>query len=194
MPRPRGDTMERLLQAAVELIGEHGYSGTSIDEIVERAGVAKGTVYYHFSSKAALVQALLEDGLNRLAESFQREIEGAPTPIAALEALVRAELAYIQRYEAFAKLVMSEMWRVDRDWRNALQPLQEGYGKVIAGVLQDGMAAGEFRSDLDVRSTASALFGMVATGALNWLVFQRERPREEIERNLLGLVLAAVRA
>jgi len=63
MARTRGDTIERLYQAAIDLIGEQGYAGTTVDEIVARAGVAKGTVYYHFKSKADLVSALLEDGL-----------------------------------------------------------------------------------------------------------------------------------
>ncbi len=186
--------MERLRRAAIELLGERGYAGTTVDDIVERAGVAKGTVYYHYSGKAALMRALLEDGLRTLADSFRLEISGAQTPTEALRCLVHAELAYIRQYEAFSKLVMSEMWRVDRDWRDALTVLREEYAGVIADVLAQGVAGGEFRRDLNVEATASALFGMVATAALDWLVFRPERPREEVEADLAALVLAAVRA
>ena len=131
MTRRSGDTLDRLYAAAIELIGEHGYSATTVDEIVARAGVAKGTVYYHFKGKADLVSALLEDGLQRLAASFSAEIEGAQGPAEALRALVHAELLYIQRDQAFSKLVMSQMWRVDGDWQQDLRLLRAQYVSVL---------------------------------------------------------------
>ena len=135
MPQARSGTLDRLFTAAIELFGERGYAGATVDDIVERAGVAKGTVYYHFRSKSELVSALLDDGLRRLAASFRSEIEGAQGGAAALRALVHAELVYIERYQAFSKLVMSEMWRADRDWRDNLRTLREEYVAVFAGVL-----------------------------------------------------------
>jgi len=82
-PHPRSATLDRLFEAAVELLGERGYSGATIDDIVERAGVAKGTVYYHFRSKSELVAALLDDGLRTLSDPFRAEIEGAENLFAA---------------------------------------------------------------------------------------------------------------
>ena len=194
MPQARSGTLDRLFTAAIELFGERGYAGATVDDIVERAGVAKGTVYYHFRSKSELVSALLDDGLRRLAASFRSELEGAQGGAASLRALVHAELAYIERYQAFSKLVMSEMWRADRDWRDNLRTLREEYVAVFAGVLSRGVAAGEFRADLDVQSTASTLFGMIATAALDWRVFDREASLDVVEARLTPLVLAAVGA
>ena len=193
-PHPRSATLDRLFEAAVELLGERGYSGATIDDIVERAGVAKGTVYYHFRSKSELVSTLLDDGLRRLAASFRREIEGAQGGQAALRALVHAELAYIERYQAFSKLVMAEMWRADRDWRESLKTLREEYVEVFAGVLRGGVAEGAFRADLDVQASASTIFGMIATAALDWLAFDPRATLDDVERRLAPLVLGAVRA
>ncbi len=193
VPRAHSDTLGRLFSAAVELLGERGYTGTTVDEIVERAGMAKGTVYYHFRSKSELVTALLDDGLRRLAESFRGEIKDAPNGEAALRALVHAELAYIQGYQAFSKLVMSEMWRADRDWRDSLRMLREQYVEVFAGTLRRGVAEGAFRADLDTQTSASTIFGMIATAALDWLVFDPQAALDDVERRLLPLVLGAVR-
>lgn len=194
MPQAHSATIDRLFSAAVELLGERGYAGATIDDIVERAGIAKGTVYYHFRSKSELVSALLDDGLRRLAASFRSEIEGAQGGAAALRALVHAELAYIERYQAFAKLVMSEMWHADRDWRDSLGTLREEYVGVFAGVLSRGIAEGAFRADLDVQTTASTVFGMIATAALDWLAFDREAALDVVERRLAPLVMGAVKA
>jgi AcrR family transcriptional regulator len=193
MARTRGDTIERLYEAAIELIGEHGYTGTTVDEIVARAGVAKGTVYYHFKSKAELVTALLDDGLQRLAASFREEAKGAQGPAETLRALVHAELTYIQRYQAFSKLVMSEMWRVDRDWQEGLRVLREEYVSVYARCLEEGVEEGGFRPSLDAQAAGSTVFGMVATAALDWLVFSPQKELAEVEPGLLDLVLGAVR-
>ena len=194
MPQAHSGTIDRLFTAAVDLFGERGYAGATIDDIVERAGIAKGTVYYHFRSKSDLVSALLDDGLRRLAASFRSEIEGAQGGDAALRALVHAELSYIEHYQTFAKLVMSEMWHADRDWRDSLRTLREEYVEVFAGVLRRGIAEGAFRADLDVQTTASTIFGMIATAALDWLAFDREAALDDVERRLTPLVMGAVRA
>ena len=194
MPQAHSGTLDRLYTAAVDLLGERGYAGATVDDIVERAGIAKGTVYYHFRSKSELVSALLDDGLRRLAASFRSEIEGAQGGAAALRALVHAELAYIERYQTFSKLVMSEMWHADRDWRDSLRTLREEYVEVFAGVLRGGIAEGVFRADLDAQTTASTLFGMIATAALDWLAFDRETALDDVERRLTPLVMGAVGA
>jgi hypothetical protein len=89
---------------------------------------------------------------------------------------------------------MSEMWRADRDWRDNLRTLREEYVAVFAGVLARGVAAGEFRADLDVQSTASTLFGMIATAALDWLVFDRAASLDDVEARQTPRVMGAVEA
>ena len=61
MPRTTGAaTRRRILDAAEILILENGYAGTSLERLIERAGVTKGTFFYHFGSKAELAHALVE--------------------------------------------------------------------------------------------------------------------------------------
>lgn len=52
-------TRTRLMDAAQDLILDYGYSGTSLDRVIEKAGVTKGTFFYHFRSKAELAHALV---------------------------------------------------------------------------------------------------------------------------------------
>ena len=51
---------QRLLETATELFADKGYAGTSVREIVERAGVSKPVLYYYFKSKEGLFYAILE--------------------------------------------------------------------------------------------------------------------------------------
>lgn len=60
MPRNGKVTRTRILDAAEALIMGHGLAGTSIDRVLEKAGVTKGAFFYHFKSKSALARALVE--------------------------------------------------------------------------------------------------------------------------------------
>jgi AcrR family transcriptional regulator len=185
--RRREDTRQRLYEAAVELIAEQGFSATTVDDIALRAKVAKGTVYYNFASKTALFEELLRHGIGLLTAEFRAAVDGLP-PREAVAALVRAQLEYIRRYRAFAQLLLSEMWRTNREWQQTLVLLREQAIEVIAETVQAGVDSGDLPADLDVRVASSALFGVGLVVAVDWLVFQPDRPIEDVERSLLAIV------
>jgi AcrR family transcriptional regulator len=189
--RRREDTRQRLYEAAVDLVAEQGFSATTVDDIAERAGVAKGTVYYNFPSKTALFEELLRHGVGLLTADFRAAVAGR-TSHEAVAALVRAQLEYIRRYRSFAQLLLSEMWRTNRDWHQTLKLLREEAIDVIADVLQTGVDSGDFAPDLDVRLSSSALFGVGLVVALDWLMFQHGREIDDAERALLAIVRARV--
>ncbi|MGK5501280.1 TetR/AcrR family transcriptional regulator, partial [Streptomyces sp. URMC 125] len=185
-------TRQRLYDAAAALISERGFSATTVDEIAERAGVAKGTVYYNFASKDGLLEALMLHGAEELAASLRQAAQGAVRhgggPGGALDAMVRAGLAFIDRRPAFAKLYVAELWRCDRPWQETLAAVR---GRVVAAVeeeLRAGAGPGGPEGRPDVSLTASALVGTVLVAALDWKVFQPERPLEEVHRALAALL------
>jgi AcrR family transcriptional regulator len=185
--RRRADTKQRLYEAAVELIAEQGFSATTVDDIALRARVAKGTVYYNFASKTALFEELLRHGIGLLTDAFREAVAGLP-PREAVAALVRTQLEYIRRYRAFAQLLLSEMWRTNREWQQTLILLREQAIGVIAETVQAGVDSGDLPADLDVRVASSALFGVGLVVAVDWLVFQPERSIEDVEESLLAIV------
>lgn len=53
------DTRQRILDVALELFGEHGYAGTSVADITKRLGISKAALYYHFTAKDEILEALV---------------------------------------------------------------------------------------------------------------------------------------
>lgn len=180
-------TREKLFTAAIELIAESGLAATTVDQIAERAGVAKGTVYYNFDSKAALFAALLEYGVDRLAAALREAASGLP-PLEALEAVVTAELVFIGEHESFARLLIAETWRAGGDWQHAARLIRERAIGVVADVLREAVTTGDLRSDLDTGTAASAVFGMVLTVALDWRALQPGRSLDDVRATLLALL------
>ncbi|MEV5241657.1 TetR/AcrR family transcriptional regulator [Streptomyces cinnamoneus] len=192
----RQNTRRKLFEAAVTLIAEQGFSSTTVDEIAERAGVAKGTVYYNFASKTVLFEELLRHGIELLTDSLQaaadETAERGGSRVDALDAMIRAGLDFITRYPSLTQLYVAELWRTNRAWQSTLMQVRQRAIAVIESVLREAVASGELSPEIDVPLTASALFGMVLVAALDWQSFQPERSIDEVHSALSRLLQGRV--
>lgn len=187
MPRPRSDARHRLFEAAIALIAERDFAGTTVDAIAERAGVAKGTVYYNFPSKQALFEALLAQGMDELEQRLATASEGQE-PLPAIIAMVRAQLEYIAEYGPFTKLLVSEMWRTERAWRDTLNRLRDRVVGRYVTALDEGVRTGVLRRGLDTQVAAASIFGMVLVTALGWREFRPEQSLDEVHATIVDLL------
>lgn len=64
-------TRRKIIDAAVELFNDVGYSNAGLGDIIERAGMTKGALYHHFNSKEALAVAIINEGSDILLKTFQ---------------------------------------------------------------------------------------------------------------------------
>lgn len=192
----RQATRQKLYEAAVTLIAEQGFSSTTVDEIAERAGVAKGTVYYNFASKNDLFEELLRHGIGLLTASLREAAEQAVSAggsrVDALDAMIRAGLVFIARYPALTQLYVAELWRTNRTWQSTLMMVRQEAIAVVEKVLAEAVESGEVSEEIDVPLTASALFGMVLVAALDWQAFQPGRSIDEVHAALSRLVQGRV--
>jgi AcrR family transcriptional regulator len=175
-----------LFVATLALIGEHGMSGLTVDDIAARAGVAKGTVYYNFGSKDALVDALLRYGVDLLATRLAEA--GDEDPWQTLAQLVDALLEFFADYPTFAQLLVSELWRTPGQWHSTLLLVREEITSVIKAELQRLADAGRLPDGVQVPTAAAALFGSVLVIALDWLVFQPQRSKAEVHESVMLLI------
>ncbi|HCS19394.1 MAG TPA: hypothetical protein DIW47_02335 [Bacteroidetes bacterium] len=72
MPKDGNITRARILEETHNLVNNQGFSGTSIDHILERSGITKGAFFYHFKSKQALAKALMEDFARKDMDELQK--------------------------------------------------------------------------------------------------------------------------
>jgi AcrR family transcriptional regulator len=192
----RQATRQKLYEAAVTLIAEKGFSSTTVDEIAERAGVAKGTVYYNFASKNDLFEELLRHGVGLLTASLRQASEevaaAGGSRVDALDAMIRAGLVFIARYPSFTQLYVAELWRTNRAWQSTLMMVRQEAIAVVEQVLREAVDGGELSDEIDVPLTASALFGMVLVAALDWQAFQPGRSLDDVHAALSRLLQGRV--
>ena len=174
MSRP--ETRRRLYGAAVELIAEQGFTATTVDAIAERAGVAKGTVFYNFGSKEGLFAAVLEHGIERLSDAMAAAAEDG------LDAVVMAQLRFFDEFGPFARVLVAEVWQTA--WQDAVVRLREGAIGVYERVLKES----DLPRDFDAGTAATALFGMVLTVSIERRALHPERPLEQTHATLTDLI------
>jgi AcrR family transcriptional regulator len=73
---------KKLLAAAATVFSKHGFHQTRVDEIAELAGVAKGTLYYNFSSKSKLFSAMVTEGIDEIIEKIREQLADSDMPFA----------------------------------------------------------------------------------------------------------------
>jgi TetR/AcrR family fatty acid metabolism transcriptional regulator len=180
--RQRHEREILILQAAEEAFSEKGYYETSMDEIAARVGVAKGTVYVHFSCKEALIVAIF----TRDMELFVKEIEG----VVALESTARTKLQLLlnimlsrlrhKRSHCFTSIYNGvDMLRLLSEKRSDMHALWGHLATKIALILEEGKAAGELNPALPTKVMLLAFFSLLSPHVSEHLLLQDEVSSEE---------------
>ena len=138
-------TRRQLLDAAIEVISERGYADTTVERIVEVAGVSKGVAYYHFSSKADIATCILVEGIGEIVDDFVAIAGKAPSAVEALTAMMDSFAATIFRNAGFGRILVSELWRRGREWSEPMRALEERLLAVLRGQIERGQRSRRYR-------------------------------------------------
>ncbi|KAB7627934.1 TetR/AcrR family transcriptional regulator [Alkalilimnicola sp. S0819] len=106
--KPAVEREREILAAAVTVFAEQGYRAVDVQQIADRAGVGKGTVYRYFATKEALFLAALRSCLDGLREQVQAAAEGVADAPAKLKAAMRAYFAFFDAQPEAAELFIQE--------------------------------------------------------------------------------------
>ena len=164
--RPRDPQADRaILQATIELLGEEGYEGLSIEAVASRAGVGKTTVYRRWPSKEPLVV----DAIKRY-----KSPEDAPAPRddeSTREALSRVLGGFIKTvgHSESGRMmagVVAEMARNPELASAVRTGILEHRREIVFAIVERGIERGEVRPDVDAEVVADMLGGTVVMRVL----------------------------
>ena len=162
-------TRRQLLDAALQVIGEKGYSAATVDEIVKAAGVSKGVVYYHFENKAAIAESVLDVGVGEIINGFERICEESESAESALVEMINLFANAVFENVAFGRFLVGELWRDGRVWSDSMRIHEAQLLTLLRDQLERGQQEGAFRPELDPGFEAVAIVGMVLTVTLYYV-------------------------
>jgi TetR/AcrR family transcriptional regulator len=158
MARRARFSADRILAAAALEFSARGFAGARVDRIARRAKVNKAMLYYHFKSKDRLYKTLLRQMFTRAAERLQAIAAADAPPAEKLDRAIAAIAAFIEEHAFFPAIMLREVAEggahLDRATLSALASVPRAFGAIV----QEGVAAGDFRPVHPV----FAYFSMVA--------------------------------
>ena len=123
-------TKRKIFETSMKLFAEKGYDATSIEEITATVGVAKGTLYYHFSSKEEIFNFLIEEGIKLLQNSIDIKTEKLDNYIDKIKAIVLIEIKIVNKYEDFITILLSQFYGKEARNKMCQQHVFEYIGKI----------------------------------------------------------------
>jgi AcrR family transcriptional regulator len=152
---------ERILEEAVKLFYERGFSGTTLDDIAGKLGVTKPFIYTHFRSKVELLEAIcrptIEMSLAAIADAAAQTGSAADRLFLGVVAFTKVVLTRQANIAVFFR----EEKNLSAAGLDDINALRKRFDRVLSGLLEEGTNSGEFQI-ADIRVAALAIGGMVS--------------------------------
>lgn len=155
------DTRSKIIQCAVELFEKKGYHGTTIQDIGDKAGVSKGAVFHYFQSKSDILYVIHEKFIDIILE--QSDLVLRRVDINAAEKMRQLIINLVQLiadYKVYVVVFFEEYKYIDEENFKLIVAKRDQLERLYRAVLEQGIAGGEFRSDLDPDVVTKGMFGM----------------------------------
>ncbi|MCA9671977.1 MAG: TetR/AcrR family transcriptional regulator [Myxococcales bacterium] len=182
-----------LLRAASKVFSERGYHAATVADILEAAGVSRGTFYLYFPSKRAVFEALVDTMLEHITDALQRVRVGpgeAPPLVQMLDNVDRL-LIVVEEHRHLSLILLREAVSLDDALDLKLTSFYERLSAWLEGALELGQTMGL------VRPCDNTLVARLSLGALkeilvHWLTREEAKARDHVAREILDYILHGV--
>ena len=186
-----GDTRSRIVAAAVALFAEQGFDATSVNQVVARAGVAKGALYHHFGSKDDLLYEVYRELVDRqlagLDEVLSRDLPPAETLRAIITDMVITTAARTREATVFFR----ESHRLGDANQQRVRAARRRIHDTVTELVRTAQADGRFAVVAGPEMVTFTVFGVINELPL-WFTPDGPLTAEQIAGQLADLVLGAL--
>ncbi len=154
-------TKRKIFETSLKLFAEKGYENTSIEEITATVGVAKGTLYYHFSSKEEIFYFLVEEGIKLLQNSVDIKTSKYNNYVDKIKAIILIQIKIVKKYEDIITILLSQFYGNEKRNQKCKEYIYEYINK-IEGIVKEGIEAKQIKQG-DVKIYASEIYGLIGS-------------------------------
>ena len=157
----KGNTREKITEAAAAEFAGSGMAGARIDRIAQRAGVNKAMIYYHFASKEKLYQTIIDEQVDKISMALQGVVGSDMDLETALLTLAKTYHAAFGGRQDLVAMLLHELADGGAHLKQALQNMiwRKGIPDRLMTLLEDGIREGRFRT-VDPRQAMLSFAGM----------------------------------
>jgi len=188
----KGSRRAELLALASRLFAERGFKSTTVRDIADAAGILSGSLYHHFDSKESMIDEILRSFQDELFGRYAEIVGQKLGPRKTLEAVITASFESIHKHHNEVAIYQNDAAYLQQFPRFAyLNDRNAEFRELWTSILADGVAAGVFRSDLDVELTYRFIRDTVWV-AVRWYSPQGSLTPEDVAEQYLGILLDGI--
>ncbi len=192
MSREPGDRHDQILAVAAELFARKGVAATTVREIADEVGILSGSLYHHFDSKEAMVDEILSPYLKDLGDACQRVVVRPADPRSKLRDLVTECLGVVETHPHATEIYQSDVNYLSQfDRFGYLTAAAAQVRQAWLQVLDDGVAQGAFRPDLEARIVYRLMRDAIWP-SVRWFRPSREHPLSRFAEECTSLFLDGI--
>ncbi|HIA00416.1 MAG TPA: TetR/AcrR family transcriptional regulator [Myxococcales bacterium] len=168
------DKRERILAAAVKVFAAKGFYCARVSDVAREAGVADGTIYLYFESKEDLLRGLYEENMGKINEGVREIVDGDGPVLQKVSQFFEAWARFALDDPDLAEVLTVEIRESGKYMNEFAAPLFGEFLRHLVSLIDEGQAAGEFRTDVSPKTVARAMFGAMDELALAWVMSKRK--------------------
>ena len=180
----RGDsksqrTRTRILDAAAHLLSVKGFSGLRLTDVAADAQLQAPGIYYHFSSREALIEEVMYCGISSLRQHLMQTLRDLPPETLSMDKImtaVEAHLRHVLELSDYATASSRNASQIPEHLRTRQKEEEAAYGQIWQQLFLTANADGELREDVDPQ-----IARFLVLGALNWAVEWWKPGRDSVD-------------
>jgi len=176
------------------LFEEKGYQGATTAQIAAEAGVPEGTLFEDFRTKRDLVFALLERDIEVYLDFLELQLRGIEGALNRIRKFIWSHLYTWRRRRFIARFLILEIRQDPGYYQSHAHDLMQRYDEDLMGLIQDGIAEGGIRADVDTGMVRNVIFGGIEQTALHWALREEPFDVDASTKQLCELVFRAIQA
>lgn len=184
-------TRKIIFEAAIKVFSSNGYESATMDEVASKAGVAKGTLYYHFKSKEELFYFVVQSGIDLISNEVSKAIEEVDDPVEKMKVVARLQLKYVYTNKDLFRVIMAHIWgnkERHEEIRGQMKSLIDLTSKTLSGITKDSNKDNE---DSDILSYC--FIGILFSSALYEIINENNYNQDEVIEKFINYINYGIR-
>jgi AcrR family transcriptional regulator len=172
---------EQIRRAALAVFAQRGFHGTTVDDIAQEAGIAKGTIYLYYASKEEILIAIFRRYIDAMLDFVDGLLDSALSVSEILAEFVKRQIDMIREEPDLMRVLSRRSLLALSDGDERMLEFQRYLLDRIATLLERGKKLGEMRA-LDVRIASCAMLALQETLPLYLTVYADSLPKDALSR------------
>ena len=192
--KARTKRADEILQAARAVFSEKGFEGAAMADIAARVGIVEGAIYKHFSGKRDLLFQVMRPFSLPMIEEMRLQVEGIDGARNRLRFVIWMQLRAFAEEPGLCRLVISEIRPLADYDQSAVRDLNRRLTSVARSIIEEGIASGEFRPDVEPAMVRDLIYGGIEHIAWRAVTGKARLDVERVADSLTALIVGGISA